>query len=133
MIFDHLVGDVAAVQIQVADHSHSGARLAAAALIAEAFLGDVRKGEQVGRITGAVLTNRERAGAPVRHDSKDRAHVVNQLVGILCCLNVDVAGEARFSAAEAIRHQRRGVLAGGKERKLVKLCSLDVIAEAVAG
>ena len=133
MIFHHLVCNVAAVQIEVADHSHGGAGLAAAALIAEAFLGDVGQGEQISRITGAVLTDSERAGAPVRHDSKDRAHVIYQLVGILCCLNVDVAGEARFSAAEAIRHQLRGVLAGGKEGKLIKLRGLDVIAEAVAG
>ena len=133
MVFHHLVGDVPAVQIEVADHRDRGAALAATALVAEAFLGDVGQGEQVGRIGGPVLADRKRAGAPVRHDPEHRAHVVDQLVSLLGRLDVDVAREARLGATEAVRHQLTGVLAGGIERPLVQLSCLDVIAEAVAG
>ncbi|MNZ60736.1 hypothetical protein D3C78_788100 [compost metagenome] len=126
---------VVVVRRVVVTHQGTGiARACRAARVGEAAVDDVRAGEDVIEIGGArhVRLKRNLPVGPVAHPAKDRRQVAQQRPRLGTRLQVQVAGEARFLAALAIRNQLVAILRDAVQLPFVDHPRLDAAAQAKA-
>ncbi|MCY1395540.1 hypothetical protein D9M71_104860 [compost metagenome] len=122
---------VVVVRRVVVTHQGTGiARACRAARVGEAAVDDVRAGEDVIEIGGArhVRLKRNLPVGPVAHPAKDRRQVAQQRPRLGARLQVQVAGEARFLAALAIRNQLVAILRDAVQLPFVDHPRLDAAA-----
>ena len=130
-IFDFLA--VPVFGIIPADQRHAVAGLQRGPLIFEGAVNNIGWRKHLHGIGWRVLHDRYRACAPVNDRPKDTGEVLDDLVGVLLALEIEVAGKAWLLTAKAVRDKIVAILADRIELPFVDLRAIDLVAKPVAG
>ena len=103
------------------------------ALVGELTIDHVARGELVNRVHRRVLRDRDRPTRPIHHAPENRGHVLNDLVGLLPCLEVQVAGKARLEPAQSVGNELIAILSHSIQGPLINLCLRDIAAQPITG